>query len=127
MDRRLGKIPFVKVRVDDILVSGKNDEEHINNLRRVLEVLRESGLTLKLVKCAFFQDEVVYCGYVVGKDGVRPLPHNVTAVKEAPAPTDESSLRSFLGMVNYYNKYLPKLSSVAEALHSLLRQDVEWK
>ena len=77
MDIRLGKIPFVKVRIDDILVSGKNDEEHLSNLRQVLSTLQKAGLTLNKSKCFFFRSEVTYCGYVVSKDGVRPLPSNV--------------------------------------------------
>ena len=127
MDRRLQRIPMTKVRVDDILVSGQDDEEHLRNLRKVLEKLKEAGLTLKLAKCAFMQDEVTYCGYVINRDGVKPMPANVAAVKEAPAPTNIKELRSFLGMVNYYNNYLGNLSTITEPLHALMRKEVPWK
>ena len=127
MDRRLQRIPMTKVRVDDILVSGQDDEEHLRNLRKVLEKLKETGLTLKLAKCAFMQDEVTYCGYVINRDGVKPMPANVAAVKEAPAPTNIKELRSFLGMVNYYNNYLGNLSTITEPLHALMRKEVPWK
>ena len=126
MDSRLSKIPFVKVRVDDILISGKNDEEHLRSLRMVLEALKKSGLTLKVAKCSFLQAEVTYCGYVISKEGVRPMPSNVEAVKEAPAPTNVSELRAFLGMGNYYHAYLPQLSTVIEPLHRLLRKETKW-
>ena len=127
MDRRLLRIPMTKVRVDDILISGRDDAEHLGNLREVLVKLREAGLTVKLAKCAFMQDEVTYCGYVINRDGVKPMPANVAAVKEAPAPTNLKELRSFLGMVNYYNNYLSGLSTLTEPLHALMRKEVPWK
>ena len=86
MEHRLCRIPFVKVRVDDILVSGENDEDHLRNLREVLEALKEAGLTLKMKKCSFMMPEVEYCGYLVSKDGVKPMEKNVEAVMNAPAP-----------------------------------------
>ena len=127
MDRRLSRIPFTKARVDDILISGRNDEEHLNNLRAVLQALRVAGLTLCMKKCSFLQEEVTYCGYVVSRHGIKPMPENVEAVKEAPSPTSITELRSFLGMVNYYNMYLPEMATVTEPLHNLLRKDVPWK
>ena len=127
MDNRLRRIPFDKVRVDDILVSGKNDTEHIENLTAVLKVLKESGLTLKLAKCSFMAPEVTYCGYVISKEGLKLMPGNVEAAKNVSHPEDMTQLRSFLGMVNYYNMYLPKLATVTEPLHHLLRKHVRWK
>ena len=91
----------MNVRVDDILVSGKDDVDHLRNVSQVLHVLKDAGLTLRKDKCSFMQAEVAYCGYVVSKDGVRPMPANVEAVRKAPAPTNATELRSFLGMVNY--------------------------
>ena len=127
MDRRLYKIPFTKVRVDDILISGRNDTEHLSNLRAVLTKLKEAGLNLCMSKCKFMQDEVTYCGYVVSRSGIKPMPSNVEAVQEAPAPTCVTELRSFLGMVNYYNMYLPDMATQTEPLHSLLRKGVVWE
>ena len=58
--------------MDDILVTGINDTEHLKNLRRVLEILKNSGLRLKLSKCEFFKDEVIYLGHSISKAGVSP-------------------------------------------------------
>jgi hypothetical protein len=127
MDNRLCRIPMVKVRVDDILVSGRNDAEHLQNLRLVLEELARSGLTLKVSKCSFMQNEVTYCGYVINKEGAKPMPGNVEAVVKAPAPTNLTELRGFLGMVNYYNNYVDGLATIAEPLHKLMRKGVVWK
>ena len=112
MDQRLGHIPFVKVRIDNILISGVDGKDHINNLERVLEALRDAGLTLRRSKCSFMQPVVTYCGYVISKDGVKPLPENITAVLDAPKPNKISELRAFLGMLNYYHTYLPKLATI---------------
>ena len=127
MDKRLAGIPCVKVRVDDILVTGKNDIEHLNNLGSVIQKLSEAGLTVKPSKCYFLQDEVTYCGYRARKEGVRPLLENVEAVQKAPEPTNVSELRSYLGMLNYYLNYLPVLATVSEPVHRLLHKGCTWK
>ena len=126
MDQKLAGIPNVYVRVDDILVTGKDDEEHIDTLRRVLQALCDAGLTVKLSKCAFMQDSVVYCGYLISSSGVHPMASNVEAVAKAPVPTNLTELRAFLGMVNYYHGFLDKLATVTEPLHNLLRKGVKW-
>ena len=127
MDSRLCRIPMTKVRVDDILVSGRNDAEHLQNLRLVLEELARSGLTLRISKCSFMKDEVTYCGYVINKQGAKPMPGNVEAVVKAPAPTNLTELRGFLGMVNYYNNYVDGLATITEPLHKLMRKGVPWR
>ena len=127
MHKRMASIPFVKVRVDDILISGKSDVDHLNNLERVVERLSEAGLTVNLAKCSFLQDEVTYCGYRISKEGIRPLIENVEAVRSAPEPTNVSELRSYLGMLNYYQNYLPALATMSEPLHTLLRKGGVWK
>ena len=128
MDRRLCGIPFTKARVDDILVSGKDDAEHVvvDNLRAVFQRLKDAGLTLNKLKCQFMCEEVTYCGYMISRKGVRPMAQNVEAVKGAPAPTNVSELRAFLGMLQYYHSYIPQLATVTEALHRLLRKEVKW-
>ena len=99
MDKRIGDRPHVKLRIDDILLSGKDDNEHLENLDRVCS---ESGITLKLSKSSFFQSQMTCCGYVISKEGIRPMPRNVEAVMAAPSPGNVTELRAFLGMVNYY-------------------------
>jgi hypothetical protein len=126
MDGKLAGIPFVQVRVDDILVSGRNDQEHLGNLEAVLQALKTAGLTLKPAKCSFMQPQVVYCGHIISKEGVKPVESNVDAVLKAPIPTNVSELKSFLGMANYYHNFLPGLATMSEPLHQLLRKEVKW-
>ena len=126
MDQKLAGIPMTKVRVDDIIVSGIDDVDHMKNLKEVLVQLKESGLTAQLKKCIFMAPEVPYCGHIISEKGIRPIKSNVEAVLEAPAPTNISELRAFLGMVNYYHSFVPNLATVIEPLHVLLRKGIRW-
>jgi hypothetical protein len=88
MENLLQGIPFVVVRVDDILVSGSNDEEHLANLEEVLKRLSEHGLRLKKKKCAFMVNEVVYLGQKINSNGIQPIQEKVRGITDAPAPTN---------------------------------------
>ena len=125
MDKRLSHIPFVKVRVDDILISGVNDDEHLRNLSLVLKILKESGLRVKQKKCGFMTSEVIYLGFRINKHGVVPLEEKIRPILEAPAPENVTQLKSFLGMLNDYHRHLPQIADVLEPMHELLRIDVQ--
>ena len=83
LENRLAIIPYVKVRSDNILISGENDIEHFNNLRKVLKIIYDNGLRLKLQKCVFMQGEVVYLGLKINKDGVFPVEEKIVAIKKS--------------------------------------------
>ena len=93
---------MVVCRVDDILVSGRDDEEHLNNVNVVLTLLKNAGLRLKLAKCMFMQPSVEYLGYRIDAPGLQAIEKKVEAICDVPAPKDKNQLRSFLGCVNYY-------------------------
>jgi predicted aspartyl protease len=126
MERRLTAVPCTIVRVDDILITGKNDEEHMKNLEMVLKVVQEHGLRLKKTKCVFFCTEVVYLGFKISNRGVETVEEKVRPVLEAPAPQNTTQLKSFLGMLQYYHRHLPNLASILEPLHKLLRKESSW-
>ena len=127
MENLLQGIPHVVVRVDDILVSGKDDSDHLVNLGTVLSRLSSAGLKLRLAKCLFMQPQVTYCGYVINGDGIQPVAAKVDAIRDAPEPKDVSQLRAFLGMLNYYHRFLPDVATVLEPLHHLLRKGSKWQ
>ena len=126
MEDLLKDIPNVLVWIDDILLSGKNDEEHLKTLETVLQKLEMSGLRLNRNKCFFMEPEVTYLGQQINKHGVSPVRENVKAISDAPAPRTVSELRSYLGMINYYNHYLPQLSMVLNPLLRLLKKGTKW-
>ena len=109
IEQVLQDIPMVVCRVDAILVSGKNDTDHLRNLSEVLSRLKEAGLRLKREKCTFMQPSVEYLGYKVDMTGIHAIETKVEAIRNAPPPENQQQLRFFIGMVNYYAKFVNHL------------------
>ena len=122
MDQLRSDLPGVAVYLDDILVSGSTAQEHLNNLKRLLQRLSDQGLCCCLEKCLFPQPYVKYLGHLSSSRGVAKSP-KVDAVQKMPAPTTVPSLRSFLGSVQFYSKFLPNLSTHLEPLY---QQNSQW-
>ena len=127
LESRLASIPSAKVQLDDILVSGRNNTEHFETLERVLKVVHNNGLHLILKKCIFLQDEVVYLGFKINKNGIYPVKEKIEALKNAKEPTNVSELKSFLGLINYYHRHFQNFADKIEPLHRLLRKGVKWE
>ena len=123
MENILQGLAGVSVYLDDILVTRKSTEEHLINLEAVLSRLESSGLRLKRNKCAFLLPSVEYLGHRISAQGLQPTVDKIKPVQEAPKPQDVSQLRSFIGLVNYYSKFLPDVSSVLAPLHRLLQNE----
>ena len=126
MENLLKGIPRVVVYIDDILVTGETDEEHLQHLREVLSRLQKAGMRLKRAKCRFLLPEVTYLGHKISLKGIRPAAEKVRAVCNAPTPTNVSQLKSFLGLVNFYSRFLSNLSTLLAPLHQLLQKNVPW-
>ena len=127
MENLLQGISGTCVYLDDILVTGETEQQHLENLAQVLNRLRTAGMRLKREKCAFLLPSVTYLGHVISAQGLHTEDSKVKAVVDAPAPRDVAELRSFLGMVNYYSKFLPDLATVLSPLYMLLQHSTEWK
>ena len=119
MEGLLQGIPSTGVLLDNILITGPSNEEHLANIEKVFERLSDAGLRLKAGKCQFMKPVLECLGHHVDAEGFHPVEAKVNAIKEAPAPTNPSELKSFLGMLNFYGKFLPNLSSTLEPLHLL--------
>ncbi|XP_063542080.1 uncharacterized protein K02A2.6-like [Cydia strobilella] len=119
-------IPNAQSFCDDILIFGKTRQGHLSTLEAVLKKLKDLGLKLKKSKCTFLADEVCYLGFVVSKDGIKPDPNKVAAVAKMPPPSCVTEVRSFLGMVNFYSKFIPNASDILDPIHSLLRKGARW-
>ena len=104
---------------------GPLNQSSLDNIDKVLRRLSEAGLRLKTVKCQLMKPVLECLGHRVDAAGFHPIETKV--IQEAPAPKTPTELRSFLGMLNFYGKFIPNLSSILEPLHSLLRKDVVWK
>lgn len=127
MDTILQGIPHVVCYIDDILVTGLDQEEHLHNLSQVLERLEKHGFRLKQSKCEFLQDSVIYLGHKIDGEGIHPIPSKVEAISNAPEPQNLQELRSFLGLLNYYGKFIRNLSTLIHPLNNLLQKDQRWR
>ena len=127
MENLLRGIPHVSVYIDDILLTGHSEEEHLQTLEAVLTRLEKAGMKLKKNKCSFFASSVEYLGHLISAEGLTPTEEKVKAVKDAPAPQNVSQLRSFLGMISYYSKFLPNLATQLAPLYHLLEKNAKWK
>ena len=111
--------PGVQNISDDIIVFGKTQQEHDHNLNTVLARIQDCGLTLNGDKCKFSVSEVTFFGYTISANGIRPTDETVTAIRNAPKPSNASEVRSFLGLVNYCSRFIPNFSTVAAPLRQL--------
>ncbi|MCG8032935.1 MAG: DDE-type integrase/transposase/recombinase [Candidatus Thiodiazotropha taylori] len=126
IDTILQGLPGVQCILDDMIITGRNDTEHFENLNKVLQRLEQYGLRVNMDKCSFMQERVTYCGHEIDKTGLWKMKDKVDAVLNAPVPQNVAQLRSLLGLVNYYNRYLPNLSTVIKPLNELLGKNRKW-
>ena len=126
MDVVLNGLQGVGGILDDLIITGKTDQEHLQNLNSTLNRLQSMGIQLKKSKCVFLQPSVEYFAFVVDRQGIHPSPRKVQAIREVPVPENPTDLKSFLGLVNYYRKFIPDMASVVNPLNRLLSQDVPW-
>ena len=127
MDQLLLGVKFTVCRLDDILISGSSPEEHLQILEEVFGRLQDHGIRLNPAKCIFFQPGLEFLGHWIDQHGIRPLPQKMEAIMEASSPTNVTELKSYLGLLNYYGKFLPNLATILHPLHDLLQKDRPWK
>lgn len=118
--------PGVKNISDDLIVFGKNQQEHDTNLNGVLSRLQDRGLTLNGEKCKFNVPKIKFFGYIISAAGVRPTDQTVAAIRNARKPNNASEVRSFLGLVNYCSRFIPNFSTLAAPLRQLTCKSVPW-
>ena len=112
---------------DDLLVYGTDDDEHDSNLLAILEKCHEVGLTLNLNKLKFKCKSVPFFWNVVTDKGMQPDPSNIHAIKNWSVLTCLKDLQSFLGAVNFLNKFIPQLSKLYLPLQGLCKKDIDFK
>ena len=117
---------FVVVFIDDILIFSKNEEEHAEHLRIVLQRLREHKLYAKFSKCDFWLKEVQFLGHIISDKGVSVDPSKIQDVLDWQAPTSVPEIRSFLGLAGYYRRFVPEFSKIARPMTELLKKGVRF-
>lgn len=118
---------FLVVYFDDILIYSKSKEEHLKQLRKVLEVLRKQKLYANLEKCSFLTNEIIFLGYIVSIEGIKVDPSKVEAINSWPIPQSIHDVRSFHGLASFYRRFIKNFSTVAAPLTNCIKGDkFQW-
>ena len=113
--------------LDDVLIFSKDEKENLQHIQIIFDRIRQHGLKLKLKKCAFFQEETGYLGFVINKDDVKPDPDKVKAIRTLPEPKNVRETRGFIGMSSYYRRFIPNFPKIAEPLIELTKKYARFK
>ncbi|XP_013142506.1 PREDICTED: uncharacterized protein K02A2.6-like [Papilio polytes] len=126
IEETLSGLDCVVAFIDDICITGRNKEHHLQNVKEVLSRLKEAGLRIKFEKCEFFMNEISYLGYRIDKNGVHTDKSKVSAIVNLPVPENVSQLRAALGLINYYSRFIPNMSTLLNPLYKLLAKGCKW-
>lgn len=119
MDGLTRDLDFCQVYLDDILIASRNLEEHLKHLRELFRRLDNAGVVINAKKCVFGVSDVTFLGHRISKDGLAPQ-EKVRAIIDYKEPTDEKGLRRFLGMINFYNRFIPNVALIQAPLHDAI-------
>lgn len=125
VDEMLRGLDFTFAYLDDFLIFSKDQETHELHLRQVFERLKQYGMVVNTAKCVFGAPEVTFLGYSVSAEGTKPLPTRVDAIKEFPIPKTVKQLRRFLGMLNFYRRFIPDAAKHQAPLNEMLKGTVK--
>ncbi|XP_052891252.1 uncharacterized protein K02A2.6-like [Anopheles moucheti] len=120
MDKMLAGVNGVSAYMDDVIVGGKTQEEHDAALKETLQRIKDYGFTIRKEKCSFNKPEIRYLGHIIDSRGLRPDPAKIDAIKKLPSPTDVTGVRSFIGAINFYAKFIPNMRKLRYPLDKLL-------
>lgn len=115
------------VYIDDIIVIGKTFLQHVQNLIQVFERLREAGLKLQPKKCCLCSQQVEFLGHIVSPEGVSTDPKKIEKVANWPVPSSKRQVQQFLGLANYYRRFVEDFAKIARPLHRLTEKTAEFK
>lgn len=126
MEQILAGIQGVEVFIDDVKVTGPNDETHIERLNEVFTRLSKHNMRVNLKKSEFLVNEINYCGYRIDKSGIHKMQEKTDAIRKMPAPRNREELRALIGFVNYYARFFPKLAEIMYPMNNLLKKEVDF-
>lgn len=122
MDEVLRGLLYVYAYIDDILVASKDVDFHRQHLREVFQRLLHYGLKLNLDKCVFRASSIDFPGHHTDANSITPLPAKIYSIQDFPMPTSIKQLRRFIGMINFYRRFIPNCSTILQALTNPLQR-----
>ena len=113
--------------IDDIIIGSSTFEKHLEDLQEVFDCLRKHNLKVKLTKCNFCKNQLLYLGHIIKQEGIKPNPQKIEAIEKISPPVNIPELRRYLGLTSYYRKFIPSYSRIAKPLNMLLRKGEAYK
>ena len=127
LDLLLAKFREVFVFIDDILIVTKGTKsDNLNKVREILKEMNEAKIQLKAGKCNFAKQEIQWLGFILTSSGISPNNSKVKGISDKLRPSNLKELRSLLGAVNQFNRFVPDLATICFPLRSILKRDAEW-
>lgn len=121
-----GDIRGVEIYFDDLIIAGKDAEEHDRILKQVLDRAKDNNIKFNPEKFQFKVTKVKYMGFIISKEGIEADKSHIRAITELEQPTNKKDVRRFLGMVNFLSKFIPNVSQVTAPLRELVKHDVDF-
>ena len=126
-DKIFKDIPMSGSFLDDGICSGKSDQQHLYSLKTILQRMREVNYHLSRDKCMFLKRRIEFLGHIITEKGLHTSPQKVEAIANIKSLRDVTEVRSFLGLINFYGKFVPLLADICAPMYRLLKNDVQWK
>ena len=114
-------MPYVLAYVDDIIVFSNNELEPKQHVLQLFQRLNEFGISINVSKCEFGKHQIVFLGHLISHDGIKPLPDKVEAIQKYPLPSHVKQLWRFLGMIQFYNRFITNAAHYLGPLNDMLR------
>ncbi|CAH2099527.1 unnamed protein product [Euphydryas editha] len=118
-------LDFCYAYLDDFLIFSRDEKEHKSHLHQLFKRLQQYGIVINTSKCVFGAKEVKFLGYTISYEGTKPLDTKVEAIKSFPEPKTIKQLRRFLGMINFYRRFIPSAAQIQAPLNNLLTGSVK--
>lgn len=110
------------VYLDDIIVFSTSLQEHMVNLQKVFQRLRESNFKIQMDKSEFLKRETAYLGHIISNDGIKPNPDKISAIQNYPLPKTATEIKRFLGLLGYYRKFIPDFARITKPMTQCLKK-----
>ena len=122
-----GDIEGVDFITDDMIITGTEEAQHDESVRKLLDRTRASGVKFNRQKIQWKGSEVRFTGHVVSADGLKADWEKVQAIVDMPSPTSKADLQRALGVINYLSRFIPDMSVITTSLQHLLKKDLHWQ